>query len=98
MITFQGHVANKFIPHNNIFNHSLTNCFKKKLFYREENQVFGTYLTINNVEQEDIGLYMCKISKPGRTREFKVFIREKGIFFYTYLLAGHLLFFACSLI
>lgn len=50
------------------------NCF----VCREENQTFGTYLIIENVDQEDYGEYICTISMPGKYLDLHVFVSEKG--------------------
>ncbi|KAJ8951083.1 hypothetical protein NQ318_003781 [Aromia moschata] len=58
-------------------------AIKRLLYYyflfnfREDRQVFGTYLMIPNVKNEDFGEYVCIISKPGNTIQRRVSIREK---------------------
>jgi interleukin 1 receptor accessory protein-like len=44
---------------------------------REDGQTFGTYLIIDNVKKEDFGEYICKISKPGKSIEQRVYVEEK---------------------
>lgn len=46
--------------------------------FREEGQTFGTYLMIPKVKKEDLGQYVCIISKPGNTIERIVWVREYG--------------------
>ncbi|XP_049822334.1 interleukin-1 receptor accessory protein-like 1-A [Aethina tumida] len=43
---------------------------------REEEHVYGTYLIIDNVRKEDLGEYVCMITKPGKTIEKFVTVRE----------------------
>lgn len=56
----------------NNFSFNVNSCF------REEGQTFGTYLMIANVLRDDLGQYVCIISKPGKTVEKSVWVREHG--------------------
>lgn len=47
------------------------------LFYREENQTYGTYLIVEKATKHDYGEYICKVSKPGKSTELHVFVTEK---------------------
>lgn len=49
---------------------------KQEKISREGDQTFGTYLQIQNIQPEDFGTYVCKISKPGKTVEQYVAIKE----------------------
>lgn len=40
--------------------------------------MYGTYLIIDNVRKEDLGEYVCMITKPGKTIEKFVTVRETG--------------------
>ncbi|CAH1117971.1 unnamed protein product [Phaedon cochleariae] len=44
---------------------------------REVGQIFGTYLTIDEVKREDFGTYVCTITKPGKTIDRYVTVSEK---------------------
>lgn len=48
--------------------------------FREDGLTFGTYLFIDKVKTEDYGTYVCKISKPGKSKLLEVELREKGKF------------------
>ncbi|XP_063902643.1 X-linked interleukin-1 receptor accessory protein-like 2 [Zophobas morio] len=45
---------------------------------REDGQTFGTYLIIDNLRREDYGEYICKITKPGKSIEQRVYVAEKS--------------------
>ncbi|CAG9858691.1 unnamed protein product [Phyllotreta striolata] len=45
---------------------------------REEGQTIGAYLYINESKPEDLGQYVCVITKPGITIERYVYIHEKS--------------------
>ncbi|KAJ3655156.1 hypothetical protein Zmor_014294 [Zophobas morio] len=44
----------------------------------EDGQTFGTYLIIDNLRREDYGEYICKITKPGKSIEQRVYVAEKS--------------------
>ncbi|XP_045471953.1 interleukin-1 receptor accessory protein-like 1 [Harmonia axyridis] len=44
---------------------------------REDDQTFGTYLIINDIQPEDFGIYVCTIKKPGITKNLTVSLRQK---------------------
>ncbi|KAG5886512.1 hypothetical protein JTB14_024166 [Gonioctena quinquepunctata] len=44
---------------------------------REDGQIFGTYLMIDDLKKEDFGTYVCTITKPGNTIERFVSVSEK---------------------
>ncbi|GJQ70577.1 hypothetical protein Trydic_g22976 [Trypoxylus dichotomus] len=46
---------------------------------REHGLTFGTYLFIDKVKPEDYGTYVCKISKPGKSRSLEVELKEKEV-------------------
>ncbi|KAB0797551.1 hypothetical protein PPYR_09559 [Photinus pyralis] len=45
--------------------------------FREDNQICGSYLIIDNLKQEDYGKYTCTIIKPGRLLELSAYINPK---------------------
>ncbi|KAK9888777.1 hypothetical protein WA026_001002 [Henosepilachna vigintioctopunctata] len=46
---------------------------------RENDQTFGTYLIINNIQPEDFGVYVCTVKKPGIIKNWTVTVQEKVI-------------------
>jgi len=67
------------LDENGAKNHAFeeSNRIRQVKVSREDGLTFGTYLIINPVQESDFGTYVCKITNPGRTQMFNVFLVEK---------------------